>query len=293
MADTPPPVDFDDDVDVPESDEEPEISPFADPETSAMDEISNEPAATATVNLESDAESDGEDELESNLPKLPANTNVDNLGGSYPLDSGVETAQPPTIEARMADEPEPVQPVPLVNDNQGLFDDEESSPASKPTEEVKELYPLTSHTPFTPSHLTHPLIRTPNTHVHTCTYINQTHTTRVHTHTTHVYTHMQSSEEVEELESGDTFELDIKVSNPEKIGTGMSVYIAYTVSSTTTMPQFKNPENSVKRRFSDFLGLHQRLMDKHLANGRIIPPAPEKSMMGKDSHFSPVLVSKF
>ncbi len=91
----------------------------------------------------------------------------------------------------------------------------------------------------------------------------------------------QSSEELEESEGGDTFELDIKVSNPEKVGTGMSTYIAFTVATLTTMPQFKHPKNSVKRRFSDFLGLHQRLTDKHLDNGRIVPPAPEKSMMGQ------------
>ncbi len=92
---------------------------------------------------------------------------------------------------------------------------------------------------------------------------------------------MLSQEELEESEGGDTFELDVKVMNPEKVGTGMSSYIAFTVTTTTTMPQFKHPENSVKRRFSDFLGLHQRLMDAHLPNGRIVPPAPEKNVMGK------------
>jgi sorting nexin-1/2 len=32
----------------------------------------------------------------------------------------------------------------------------------------------------------------------------------------------------------------------------------------------------VTRRFSDFLGLHAKLVEKHLHAGRIIPPAPEK-----------------
>lgn len=36
----------------------------------------------------------------------------------------------------------------------------------------------------------------------------------------------------------------------------------------------------MKRRFSDFLGLHERLAEKHLAYGRIVPPAPEKSVVG-------------
>ena len=47
------------------------------------------------------------------------------------------------------------------------------------------------------------------------------------------------------------------------------------------MPTFKNSETSVKRRFSDFLGLHDRLNGKFLHLGRIVPPAPEKSVVGK------------
>ncbi|MPC14203.1 Sorting nexin-2 [Portunus trituberculatus] len=34
------------------------------------------------------------------------------------------------------------------------------------------------------------------------------------------------------------------------------------------------------RRFSDFLGLHRKLVEKHLHSGRVIPPAPEKSAIG-------------
>ena len=34
------------------------------------------------------------------------------------------------------------------------------------------------------------------------------------------------------------------------------------------------------RRFSDFLGLHDLLVQKYLRLGRIIPPAPEKNMIG-------------
>jgi len=37
----------------------------------------------------------------------------------------------------------------------------------------------------------------------------------------------------------------------------------------------------VCRRFSDFLGLHEKLVVKHLHQGRIIPPAPEKSVIGE------------
>ena len=47
------------------------------------------------------------------------------------------------------------------------------------------------------------------------------------------------------------------------------------------MPTFKNSETSVKRRFSDFLGLNDRLNSKFLHLGRIVPPAPEKSVVGE------------
>lgn len=47
------------------------------------------------------------------------------------------------------------------------------------------------------------------------------------------------------------------------------------------MPLFKRSEFAVTRRFSDFLGLHDKLIDKYLKVGRIIPPAPEKSVIGE------------
>lgn len=36
------------------------------------------------------------------------------------------------------------------------------------------------------------------------------------------------------------------------------------------------------RRFSDFLGLHSKLAEKHVSKGVIVPPAPEKSVIGKN-----------
>lgn len=44
---------------------------------------------------------------------------------------------------------------------------------------------------------------------------------------------------------------------------------------------FSKNEFSVKRRFSDFLGLHSKLASKYLHVGYIVPPAPEKSIVGK------------
>jgi len=51
----------------------------------------------------------------------------------------------------------------------------------------------------------------------------------------------------------------------------------------TDIPDFRQTEMEVYRRFSDFLGLHEKLVVKHLHQGRIIPPAPEKSVLGETS----------
>lgn len=89
-----------------------------------------------------------------------------------------------------------------------------------------------------------------------------------------------AEEEEEEEEGGDQFELEISISDPEKVGEGMGAYIAYNVTTKTSMPSFKSPQVTVRRRFSDFLGLHSRLSERYLAKGRIVPPAPEKSVVG-------------
>jgi len=88
-------------------------------------------------------------------------------------------------------------------------------------------------------------------------------------------------EDEEETDSFDESDLRIKVSNPEKIGEGMSAYMVYEVSTSTSLPSFKSSETKVKRRFSDFLGLHERLAEKHLVYGRIVPPAPDKAVVDK------------
>ena len=38
---------------------------------------------------------------------------------------------------------------------------------------------------------------------------------------------------------------------------------------------------TVPRRFSDFLGLHSKLAERHVPKGIVVPPAPEKSVIGK------------
>ncbi|XP_041041790.1 sorting nexin-2 isoform X2 [Carcharodon carcharias] len=48
----------------------------------------------------------------------------------------------------------------------------------------------------------------------------------------------------------------------------------------TTLSMFNSKEFTVKRRFSDFLGLHSKLAAKYMHVGYIVPPAPEKSLVG-------------
>jgi len=92
-------------------------------------------------------------------------------------------------------------------------------------------------------------------------------------------TSFHEEEAKRELEGGDEF-IQVKVTSPHKVGDGMSSYMAYTVSTTTNLSYFKKKNPEVNRRFSDFLGLRDKLAEKYLQNGRIIPPAPDKSVIG-------------
>ncbi|XP_051548190.1 sorting nexin-1a [Myxocyprinus asiaticus] len=87
-------------------------------------------------------------------------------------------------------------------------------------------------------------------------------------------------EEMEEEESEDKFDLNISITNPEKVGDGMNAYMAYKVSTQTSLPMFRSKTFTVRRRFSDFLGLYEKLSEKHAQNGYIVPPPPEKSILG-------------
>lgn len=49
----------------------------------------------------------------------------------------------------------------------------------------------------------------------------------------------------------------------------------------TTLPMFRSKTFTVRRRYSDFLGLYEKLSEKHGPNGYIVPPPPEKSLRGK------------
>ncbi|KAG7270344.1 hypothetical protein CRUP_034454 [Coryphaenoides rupestris] len=93
-------------------------------------------------------------------------------------------------------------------------------------------------------------------------------------------THSTSLEELEEEEQDDNFDVNISVTNPEKIGDGMNAYMAYRVSTQTALAMFRSKNFTVRRRFSDFLGLYEKLTDKHAPSGFIVPPPPEKSILG-------------
>nr|AAI63869.1 Snx1 protein [Danio rerio] len=87
-------------------------------------------------------------------------------------------------------------------------------------------------------------------------------------------------EELEEEESEDKFDLNVSITNPEKVGDGMNAYMVYKVSTQTSLSMFRSKTFTVRRRFSDFLGLYEKLSEKHSQNGYIVPPPPEKSIMG-------------
>ncbi|XP_039988935.1 sorting nexin-1a isoform X2 [Xiphias gladius] len=91
---------------------------------------------------------------------------------------------------------------------------------------------------------------------------------------------LEELEEEEEEEQEDKFDIFVSVKDPEKIGDGMNAYMAYKVSTQTTLPMFRSKTFTVRRRFSDFLGLYEKLSEKHGPNGFIVPPPPEKSILG-------------
>lgn len=74
--------------------------------------------------------------------------------------------------------------------------------------------------------------------------------------------------------------IEIKVEEPKRVGDGYSSFITYKVSTKTNLSYFRRNSFSVNRRFSDFRGLRDKLVQKHLHAGRIIPPAPEKDAVG-------------
>ena len=63
------------------------------------------------------------------------------------------------------------------------------------------------------------------------------------------------------------------------MGDGISGFIVYTVKTETTRASWNGTTFEVTRRFSDFLGLSEKLAGKYQHKGYYILPAPEKSIM--------------
>ncbi|CAK4650214.1 unnamed protein product [Aphanomyces euteiches] len=85
----------------------------------------------------------------------------------------------------------------------------------------------------------------------------------------------------------------VSVSSPIVVGSSYNRFTQYVVSTTTDCPSFPVKSCQVRRRFSDFEWLHQRLTDRFRGNdeakafrfefflkGTIIPPIPEKRWTG-------------
>lgn len=56
-------------------------------------------------------------------------------------------------------------------------------------------------------------------------------------------------------------------------------YVKYTIETKTNLPYFRSETSTVDRRFSDFLGLRDKLAQKHMVDGFLVPPAPEKNAL--------------
>ena len=63
------------------------------------------------------------------------------------------------------------------------------------------------------------------------------------------------------------------------MGEGIGGFIVYTVKTETTRTSWNGKTFEVTRRFSDFLGLYEKLAGKYQHKGYYILPAPEKSIM--------------
>ena len=73
----------------------------------------------------------------------------------------------------------------------------------------------------------------------------------------------------------------ITVTNPRKVGTGISSFMLFTVNTKLLKDSmlFKKPFFSVDRRYGDFMSLRDNLIEKHKPAGFLIPPPPEKNVV--------------
>lgn len=74
--------------------------------------------------------------------------------------------------------------------------------------------------------------------------------------------------------------ITIRIFDVNKVGEkSINSYVKYTIETKTNLPYFRSETSTVDRRFSDFLGLREKLAQKYMIEGVIVPPAPEKNAM--------------
>lgn len=77
------------------------------------------------------------------------------------------------------------------------------------------------------------------------------------------------------LETANFFE--ITVTSPTILGEGVSAYVTYAVEAKTTLELYNKNLMQVARRYSDFVWLHDQLVEKH--KGIIVPSLPDKALL--------------
>ncbi|PIK32947.1 hypothetical protein BSL78_30241 [Apostichopus japonicus] len=82
------------------------------------------------------------------------------------------------------------------------------------------------------------------------------------------------------IDDQDTHDVFITVDDPRKHVTKMETYATYKVSTKTTRGDFDQPEYSLRRRYTDFLWLRQKLEETQPTH--LVPPLPEKHSMKLD-----------
>ncbi|XP_071851145.1 sorting nexin-7-like isoform X2 [Apostichopus japonicus] len=82
------------------------------------------------------------------------------------------------------------------------------------------------------------------------------------------------------MDDQDTHDVFITVDDPRKHVTKMETYATYKVSTKTTRGDFDQPEYSLRRRYTDFLWLRQKLEETQPTH--LVPPLPEKHSMKLD-----------
>ena len=74
--------------------------------------------------------------------------------------------------------------------------------------------------------------------------------------------------------------LQVEVSEPHRVGDGLSKHVEYKVTYWTTLPQYKSTSGCVTRRYSDFEWLWKMLRGS--MDGIIVPAPPSKTLMPND-----------